>query len=71
VKKETIMKAQYVSVWDNGTTITTACNYDPATKTVSDVEDSGVDIDASLEREFVQLADGMELGADDGVTFDY
>ncbi len=65
------MKATYTSVWDGGIEVTTVCDYDPDTKTVTDIEDSGVEGVDTLEDEYVTLPDGSELREDDGVTFDY
>lgn len=67
------MKATYTSVWDGGIEITTACQYNPDTKVVDDIEDSGVDGDSVdiMEDEYVTLPDGKELRVRDGVTFEY
>ena len=64
------MKATYTSVWDGGIEVTTACQYNPDTKTVTDIEDSGVEGVECLEDEFVTV-DGHDLREEDGVTFDY
>jgi hypothetical protein len=62
----------YTSVWDNGTAVTTPCEYDADTKTVSNIKVSDVDVgEAQLVDEYVELPDGTELRASDGVTFDY
>lgn len=66
------VEATYTSVWETGTGIPTPCKYDPTTKTVFNIEPSGVDVgDAQLTDEYVTLADGTELREEDGVTFDY
>lgn len=70
------MQAIYVSEWDGGFQVRSVCQYDPDKKVVTDIEDGELDdltlegLD-SLDREFVELPDGTELDADDGVTFDY
>jgi hypothetical protein len=56
-------KATYVSVWDDCTAISTPCDYDRETKTVSNIgsEDvDGMDIDVCTD-EYVQLSDGTEV----------
>ena len=65
------LPATYTSEWDNGTVITSPCMYDPEKQECFDIEDSDVDVgNASLVREYVTLGD-MELGEDEGVTFNY
>ena len=49
------VNAKYTSEWDCGTTITTDCKFDTDTKTVYDIEDSGVEIDGTLMLEYVTL----------------
>jgi hypothetical protein len=54
--------AVYVTVWDSGTTIRTRCEYNPLSRTVSNIKDSDSNPgDAGLEREFVELPDGTEI----------
>ena len=55
------MKAEYVSVWDGGTTVTTNCQYDPQTKVVSDITTSDVEGLEYLDDEYVLLSDGTEI----------
>ncbi len=64
------VNAKYTSEWDCGTTITTECKFDPDTKIVYDIEDSGVEIDGTLMLEYVTLPNGKELREDE-VEFDY
>lgn len=58
-----IVKALYNSEWDNGITISTACDFDPETLDVSNI----VSVDApeiegsSLEREYLELSDGTTV----------
>jgi hypothetical protein len=74
-----LIKANYVSVWDNGTFVRTSCKYDPKEKRCYDIDCSDIDVgDATLEREYVELPNTIrrngwvfELGEDEGVTFDY
>jgi hypothetical protein len=66
-----IIEATYTSVWDSGVEITSACKYDADERRVFDIADSGATGVESLEREYVTLPDGTELGEDDEVTFDY
>lgn len=57
------MKATYVSVWDGGIEIKTACNYNPETKDVTDVESSdveGLDLDW-LDEEYILLDNGEKI----------
>ena len=71
------MTATYTSVFDDSVSCVSACQYDPVTKTVSEIEqaENGDDPEVTeanaLTDEFVTLPDGTELRADDGVTFDY
>jgi hypothetical protein len=65
------IKASYTSVWDGGIRVTAPCEYDPDTKTVMNIEQSGVDGVEDLEDEYVTLPDGADLREEDGVTFDY
>lgn len=68
------MKAEYVSVWDDGFEVVSDCEYDPQTKRCSDIGgDSDIDPDSleCLINEFVRLADGTELTEADGVIFEY
>lgn len=55
------MKAEYVSVWDGGTTITTICEYNPVNKVVSDIGSSDVEGLEICEDEYVLLSDGTEI----------
>lgn len=61
-----IVKAIYVSVWDDSIEIESSCNFNPQTNEVSDIEQ--VDTDAldinSCTREYVRLMDGSEIDID-------
>ena len=67
------MKATYVSIWEGGTPIRSSCEFNPETKTVSDIE--SVDVDGMnlsyCEEEFVELPNGEVVKTftreDDGV----
>lgn len=48
--------AYFISVWDGGVTLTTACNYNPETKVVSDIDSVDVDVEI-LEEEYVVFND--------------
>lgn len=65
------VKARYVSVWDGGVEVMSGCEYDPATKTVSDIGDTDVTGVEVKEDEYVELPDGTQLREKDGITFDY
>lgn len=71
IPEEDKMRATYTSVWDGGIEITTACEYDPTTKLVSDIEDSDVEGVETLEDEYITLPDGTELREKDGIKFEY
>jgi hypothetical protein len=59
---ELTIKAEYVSVWDGGTVITTMCDFNPETKTASNIESVDVDVDDEvLIKEYVQLFESEEL----------
>lgn len=55
------MKATYVSVW-GGQEISTSCEFDPDTKTVTDIEmyDGYIDGDFA-EEEYIVLPDGTRI----------
>ncbi len=62
-KKLKTIKAAYVSVWDGGTEVRTACNYNPETKDVTNIGQAdveGLDL-AVLDREYVELPDGTDV----------
>lgn len=68
------MVAKYVSIFDGCIRCESECQFDPKTKTVSEIEiadncDDAEDAD-SLTDEFV-VVNGKELREKDGVTFDY
>lgn len=52
------LRASYVTEWGSGQTITTACQYDAETRTVSEIASVDVDGLDDLQREYVELADG-------------
>jgi hypothetical protein len=69
------VKATYTSVFDNSIVCESACDYDPATGIVSniDIAENAEDADDAngLTDEYVTLASGNKLRKEDGVTFDY
>lgn len=69
------IKAVYTSVFDDKIHVATNCLYDEATKTVSDIEPADEDDEDpcadAMTDEFVTLAGGQRLRAEDGVIFDY
>jgi hypothetical protein len=65
-----IIAATYTSVWDGGVEVASPCKYDADERRVFAIADADVSGVESLEREYVTLPDGTELGEDD-VTFDY
>jgi hypothetical protein len=48
------IKAQYVSVWDDGTEIRSNCFFDDQNKTVEDIINSDLEVDGVCENEFVE-----------------
>jgi hypothetical protein len=66
-----VQDATYTSVWDNGSTVPSACKYDPVAKRVHSIETADVTVEGTLEDEYVTLTDGTELREADGVVFDY
>jgi hypothetical protein len=76
LEEEDGVPATYISVWDNDVTIRSACRYFPDLKVVRNIEKSDTDTgDAQLVSEAVELVDEFgdetELGAKDGVEFEY
>lgn len=64
--------ASYVSVWSNGVTIESKCRWFPDLKVVRNIEKSETDTgDATLQSEYVELADGTQYSSEDGVEFEY
>lgn len=63
--------ATYVSRWSDVGDVESACMYDPVTKRVYDIRDSGVVPRGECIDECVRLADDAELTIEQGVTFDY
>lgn len=64
------MKATYVSVW-GGQAISTSCEFDPGTMTVTDIEQYDGEVDGDfLEDEYIVLQDGTRISGDQ-LTFDY
>ena len=63
-----IEDATYVSVWDGGYSVETACKVNRQTGEVFDIEVSEVDADGLdvLEEEYVRFADGTEVAACEG-----
>lgn len=55
------MKATYVSIWDDGQTIKTNCQYDPETKIVTEIESVDIDGLDDLIEEYVELPDGTQI----------
>lgn len=62
----TKIKATYVSVWDGGTEIRTACIYDPISKVISEIETTDEEIEDLdvLDREYIELPDGTEIAVE-------
>lgn len=56
------VNAEYVTTWNDGTELRSTCEYDPATKQVTNVIPVDVTLDPALamDREFVVLGDGTE-----------
>lgn len=55
------MKATYVSVW-GGQAISTSCEFDPETKTVTDIEIYVGHVDGDFaEEEYILLPDGTKI----------
>jgi len=55
------MKAIYVSIWDDGVEISSNCEFDIKTNTVSDIDSidvQGIDI---LMEEYIELKDGTKI----------
>lgn len=65
------MKAEYVSVWDGGYEVRSACEYNPDTNTVIDIvqvdvedleDEHGDPVDLDwLNEEFIELPDGTTI----------
>lgn len=51
------MKATFVSVWNGDTRICTACEYNPETGLVTNVETSDTEIDGELDEQVIELND--------------
>ena len=71
-----MIKAKYVSVFDDSIQCESNCDYDPDTKTVTNIKKASNAKDAdradALTDEYVILPDGKKLNEeDDGVTFIY
>jgi hypothetical protein len=57
------IKCTYTSTWDNGAVITTVALFDPETRhIVAESSDSDPGNDTCMEREYITLPDGTELG---------
>ena len=71
-KKEK-MRAIYTSVWDDSEEVATTCEYDPQTKTASDIETVETEEDGICTREYISLADGTDIdtftNADTGISY--
>lgn len=59
------MKATFVSVWDFGIEVKSDCEYDPESKTVSDIELVHVDGLDMCITEYILLPDGTELNCEE------
>ena len=56
------MNATFVSVWDGGTEIVSACQYDPLTKDVTDIDSVDVeDMDLDILDEQYVLFNGDKI----------
>lgn len=51
-------KAYYVSVWDDGIEIRTACQFNPETRDVTDIESVDVAGLETLLEEYIELLNG-------------
>jgi hypothetical protein len=56
--------ATYVSVWDGGTTVRVSCRWSVSLQVAFEIESVDVDGLESLDREYVELADGTEIDMD-------
>jgi hypothetical protein len=54
------MKCTFTSEWDDGSIVTTPCEYDPETGEVNPEVSKGPAPEGSLEREYITLPDGDE-----------
>ena len=69
-RRNTTVNATYTSVWDNGTKLSSPCQFDTQRKVCSKIESRDADVgSAQLEREYITLADGSELDEENGVIF--
>lgn len=60
-KAMTSVDATYVSIWDGGTEIRSACKYDPFNNVVYEIESVDVGGLEVLEEEFIELKDGSRI----------
>jgi len=56
-----MIKCSFTSVWDDGSIVTTSCDYDPETGEVHPETSNGPIPTGCLEREFITIADEDEL----------
>lgn len=68
--KPFLIKATYVSVWDEGTTIRSKCLYNPIILDVSEVEQIDAEGLELLTDEYLELPDGTRLNRDE-FTIDF
>ena len=54
------MKATYISIWD-GIEISSNCEYDKNTNTVSDIDSIDVQGIENLQEEYIELEDGSKI----------
>lgn len=55
------MKAIYVSCWEDGIEVMTACEFDPETNVVSEIEASDIEGLEFLDLEFIILPNGSVI----------
>lgn len=65
-----IEPAEFVSVWDGGIAIRTACHYDSATCLASAIATVDVDGLESCEDQYVELTDGTQIRKRDGLKIE-
>jgi len=55
------MKCEFTSVWDDGSVVTTPCDYDPDTGEVNPEVSNGPVPTGMVDREYSTLEDGEEI----------
>jgi hypothetical protein len=61
-----ITKATYTTEFQDGTTVSSSCNYNRSTGQITDIEVVNAEVDASVAREYVTLPSGevIEISGD-------